>query len=700
PADYLAREEPLAVARHAVLAASLGPARRARVSVTPRAAGTFDVAVVAFDYLAELSIVCGLLAAHGLDIEEGHAHTLEPETEADDASSRAPGEPDRARRRRSAPRRARRIVDVFRVRPRDGHPPEGEALERELVPLLDQVAEGRSLEARESIHLRLVEAIEKSAPAPADDTLTIRFDNATDPHWTVLEVEGRDTPAFLYALTNALAMRGLYIHDVRIAGAGGLARDRFRIARAGGGRIEDAAEQQLLRTTIALIQQFTLLLPGTPDPARALRYFDQFMDRIRDLPDEALVPFANPEGLRDLARLLGSSAFLWEDVLRYRFAQLLPGLARWRTRPLRSRHALANDLRGRLADAPPEGRAVALREFRDEQALAVEVRRVLDPGLDLVGFSTALAELGDALVEELTRAVVDDLAAQHGRPRDPAGHEVPLAVLGLGKFGGREMGYASDLELLFAYGGEGRTERTGREAGLFFDEVVRRAQAWLEAPEGSLFHLDLRLRPHGGKGPLAVPLQALRDYYRPGGGASPFERQALVKLRFVAGDAALGEAVAKVRDDFVWSGEPWDREDALRLRQRQAHELVPPGRFNVKLSPGGLVDAEYAVQYLQIVHGREHPSLRTPSTLLALDRLLAAGRLSAVEHHQLQEGYLFWRRVADALRIVRGHADDLLLPDEGSDALGFLARRLGYPGGRAEAAALLDADVDRHRLQL
>ncbi|HEY6547284.1 MAG TPA: hypothetical protein VI589_05235, partial [Vicinamibacteria bacterium] len=401
-----------------------------------------------------------------------------------------------------------------------------------------------------------------------------------------------------------------------------------------------------------------------------------------------------------LAHLLGSSAFLWEDVLRHRFERLLPLVASWRARPPRPRAELAADLRLRLAAAPPEGRAEAVRDFRDEQALLVEVRRVLDPGFDLHAFSSALGDLGEALVEELARAVTQELAARHGSPQDAGGREIPLAVFGLGKFGGREMGYASDLELLFAYAGEGRAERSGLDAGHFFDQVVREAQAWLGAAEGSLFQLDLRLRPHGAKGPLASPLAALGDYYRPGGGAAPFERQALVKLRFVAGDSALADAVLKVRDDFVWSGEAWDREDALRLRERQARELVPPGRFNVKLSAGGLVDAEYTVQYLQVAHGRDQPGLRTPSTLAALDRLLAAGLLETGEHRELGEGYLFWRRVADALRIVRGHAADLLLPDEGSDALGFLARRLGYPGGRAEAAAAFDADVDRHRLRL
>jgi glutamate-ammonia-ligase adenylyltransferase len=267
-------------------------------------------------------------------------------------------------------------------------------------------------------------------------------------------------------------------------------------------------------------------------------------------------------------------------------------------------------------------------------------------------------------------------------------------VLALGKFGGSEMGYASDLELLLAYGGPGRTDRTGLENGGFYESLVREVVGFIAAPEEGLFRIDLRLRPYGGKGPLASPLQSLREYYRPGGEAAPFERQALIKLRPVAGDEDLGRAVERVRDEFVWSREPWDRETSLHLRDRQVRELVPAGRFNVKLSRGGLVDVEYTTQYLQIVHGRERPALRTPMTLEALARLEEAGLLSPAEHQMLGDGYRFWRRLADSLRMLRGHAGDLLLPEDGSDEAGFLARRLGYPGGRREAAAALRADVE------
>ena len=345
-----------------------------------------------------------------------------------------------------------------------------------------------------------------------------------------------------------------------------------------------------------------------------------------------------------------------------------------------------------------EERKQRLNAFKDEAMLLADMRRLLDPSFTLEAFSGSLADLTEAVVEEALVLARQDAQSAHGRPLRSDGSEAPFAAFGLGKFGGREMGYASDVELLFAYEGPGTTERTGADAGVFFEDLVRRFSDLIIAREDGFFHVDLRLRPHGRKGPLASPLALLRDYYRAGGDAHPFERQALVKLRYAAGDETLGREVERLRDAYVWSDEPFSLEEALHLRDRQVRELVPPGRFNVKLSPGGLVEVEYTAQYLQIEHGRDHPALRTPSTLVALAGLVRAGLLTAEEHRDLREGYLFWRVVSDGLRMVRGAAHDLLLPETGSVELRLLARRLGYPGADwGESAERLADDVQHHR---
>jgi glutamate-ammonia-ligase adenylyltransferase len=259
------------------------------------------------------------------------------------------------------------------------------------------------------------------------------------------------------------------------------------------------------------------------------------------------------------------------------------------------------------------------------------------------------------------------------------------------------MGYASDLELVFVYEPAGPLA-AAPDAGRLVEQAVQELTRFVVARQEGIFHIDLRLRPHGAKGPLASPLAALSEYYRPGGGAAPFERQALVKLRPVAGDTALGARAIVARDAFVWSGEPWDRADALHLRERQSRELVPAGRFHVKYSPGALVEVEYAAQYLQLEHGRERPELRTPSTLEALDRLGEAGLIGPGDREALRAAYLFWRGVVDALRMVRGNARDLLLPEADSDELRFLARRLGYGGTDwKQAGGAFLADLARHR---
>jgi glutamate-ammonia-ligase adenylyltransferase len=203
--------------------------------------------------------------------------------------------------------------------------------------------------------------------------------------------------------------------------------------------------------------------------------------------------------------------------------------------------------------------------------------------------------------------------------------------------------------------------------------------------------LDLRLRPYGEAGALACSLDGYAKYYSPNGGAEQFERLALVRLRPVAGDPMIGERMLALRDAFVYADRPLDFDNIRHLRRRQATELVPRGKTNAKYSAGGLVDIEYYVQAWQIGAGCRDRSVRVTNTLLATERLRAGGYLPELLVDELQSTYSFLRRLIDALRVVRGNAKDLTIPDERSRELAYLAHRLGV----AEPTLLLTAIRDR-----
>src|SRR5690242_16215137 len=171
----------------------------------------------------------------------------------------------------------------------------------------------------------------------------------------------------------------------------------------------------------------------------------------------------------------------------------------------------------------------------------------------------------------------------------------------------------------------------------------------------------------------------------------------MIKLRHAAGDAALGKQVEAHRDRYVYSGAPWDVTAALDVRRQQLKQLVERGTINVKLSPGGVVDIEYAIQYLQLIHGHRHTALRTPNAMQALSGLVETGIVSRLDGDHLRKAYLFIRMVIDGLRMVRGHAKDLVLPAPDSDEFIFLARRVGYTTDDWQAGARhLQADIEEH----
>ena len=198
----------------------------------------------------------------------------------------------------------------------------------------------------------------------------------------------------------------------------------------------------------------------------------------------------------------------------------------------------------------------------------------------------------------------------------------------------------------------------------------------LVAPQDGIFHVDLRMRPYGQAGAAAVRLDDFRNYYRADGPAWPYERQALVRLRPVAGDREFGDRVLSAASDCTYLAGSFDFVSMRAMRERQVRQLVRGGSINAKLSDGGLVDFEYAIQALQISFGRQYPTLRHSNTLRVLQEATRLKLISEKQCHELERTYVFLRELIDCLRMARGNAKDLTLPATGTRDWEQLSRRM------------------------
>lgn len=670
------------VARHAALAATLDGETLAAVEGEALPGGQWRVTIVANDYLGELTIICGLLFVHGWNIVDGHVFTYEPAAAGDAAGDRQ-----------------RKIVDVFTVQPvaRAAALPAAVQLAeyaRELQTLLALLQAGERRTARGQLARRVAAAVEPAAATAPLPPLEIEIDNTADPRYTVLRLGAPDTVGFLYEFTNALAMQRVHIARVEVQTSGARVQDTLYVTDAAGARITAPARQQELRAACTLVKHFTHLLPHSPDPAAALLHFHQFLGQLFARPNwpRELATLDRPPVLDALVRLLGVSDFLWEDFLRLQYDNLLPLVADEQAlAAARPRAELAAELAAGLQALPDSAaQRTALNAFKDREMFRIDMRYIQGRITEFGQFSGELGDVAEEVVAAALGICVAALAAVHGAPLLADGSACALAVCALGKCGGRELGFASDIELMFVYTGPGQTRgpRVLSNAD-YYERLVENFVALIAARRNGVFEVDLQLRPYGAAGRMAVSLESFATYFAPAGGAWDYERQALVKLRPVAGDAALGAQLLALRNEFVYTGVRFDAGAMRAMRERQLRHLVTAGTLNAKFSSGMLVDVEYLVQALQITHGAHAPALRVSNTRAALAALRAAGVLDAPAHSALLDAYNFARRLINALRMVRGNARDLTVPPADSDEFAFLARRLGYGSRQPELAAQL-----------
>jgi glutamate-ammonia-ligase adenylyltransferase len=423
------------------------------------------------------------------------------------------------------------------------------------------------------------------------------------------------------------------------------------------------------------------------DPDQALRHLGDLSAR-RGAASLWQLCAGSRTTLRLLVSILGASEYLARQLVdRPELLDLLVGFpAASGGANVAARRQELDERLAAVTAADPGDEELAWSALAESKNLGV-----LRVGIaDFAGTLEALAVCAEltAIAEATLGAAYDLVAARlterHGVPRHADGTPATMAVLGLGKLGGRELGYAADLDVVFVYSGDGESDGPRPLANVeYMTRLAQRLVTGLHArtPRGRLYEVDARLRPSGSKGLLVSSLSGWKRYHAEE--ARLWEKQALIKLRPVAGDRGLGAVVAAHARAHVW-GTPVAPEDVraiaaevAAMRDRIERELGHHG--DLKVGRGGIIDAEFAAQFVQLAYGHAHATLRTPSTALTLRAAAEARVADPGALLLLEDGYRFLRGLEHRLRVVHD-TPVTRLPDDARE-LEKLARRAGFPSG-------------------
>ncbi|MFC2149284.1 bifunctional [glutamate--ammonia ligase]-adenylyl-L-tyrosine phosphorylase/[glutamate--ammonia-ligase] adenylyltransferase [Candidatus Auribacterota bacterium] len=438
-----------------------------------------------------------------------------------------------------------------------------------------------------------------------------------------------------------------------------------------------------VRTFKRFLGDLVNCLKSSPDPDMALNNFERFVSSqgarsvFYKLLDE------NRNIIKLLISLGGNSQYL-SDILAARpdiLSQIvMPGAL--------DKDKTSGDMSGeitrRIGTLTDYNEKInELRRYKNGELVRVGVRDILC----LCPIKSILADLSniaDALLSHCYVIGREELEKKYGKPVVKAGKKrsaSEFAVFGMGKLGGREPGYSSDLDIIFVYSGDGETESDERKITNqeFYSKLAQKIIKELSetTSEGFLYKIDTRLRP-GGMSEVMVPsLEGYRNYY--GTRSMTWEKQALTKIRFICGDEALAGDFMDLISKYVY-GSPLtsgESKEIFDMRMKMEKERVKPGErdIHIKLGTGGIVDIEFIAQVLQLRHGNKDKGIRGSNTLEAMRSLKDKKFLSTGDFMLLNNGYVFMRMIENKLRIVSNHSVDTLPKDE--EKLRMLIKRLG-----------------------
>lgn len=430
----------------------------------------------------------------------------------------------------------------------------------------------------------------------------------------------------------------------------------------------------------------------SPSPDLALKHMERFISAIGARTTFYSLLAENSKVMELLAKLFGTSVFLSMAIIEHPEnldALLSPEL----NKPLKQKEEMLKELSIALGSAVDfEAQLDSIRRFRNSEILRVGVNDIFGE-IEPETVSRQITYLADACLIKAYEIAFLEQEKRFGAPVQDDGKDAKFAVIALGKTGGEELIYSSDIDIIFVYSRNGET--SGAKAisnHEFFAKLGQRIITILSVvtKEGFAFKVDTRLRPSGSLGPLVVSEEAFIKYQRET--AQMWEKQAMLKARFAAGDAGFGARILEDIQKYVYAKAPSseDMEELYRIRKRMEMEIAKEGfgRYNIKYGKGGLVDVEFTTQMLQLKFGRETPSVRKSNTVQAIDSLKDAEIILEYDHAVLKGAYRFYRQMENRLRIVQDRAEGEIVKD--SPELLILARRLGYEGSDAGKRLLED----------
>ncbi len=444
------------------------------------------------------------------------------------------------------------------------------------------------------------------------------------------------------------------------------------------------------------------IISSSIDAGRVQAYFNELRTRH---PFHYARATADMDRLSWLSSVFAASQFLSEEVLRnpgwiFDLSEMSRVFAR-QDFELRLQNFLDE-----LGAVRPT--AVELALFRRKQLLRIVARDQLGLGT-LAEITEELSNLADAILGRALSEVNFDLEARFGKPIQSSetgdGSPPDFIVLALGKLGGRELNYSSDIDLMFIYGANGETSGPQRITNKeFFNKLANQLTNLLSTytPAGQCYRIDLRLRPEGSHGEVCISLAAAQEYYARR--ARDWELQMLLKARVAAGSEQMG-------NDLLCSVEPLIYSTTLdfstietmsatreRISERVARKTRRRNDIDVKLTPGGIRDIEFLVQCLQRLHGSRESSLKARGTLSALARLHDNDLFSTTEFTRLTDAYLFLRKLEHVLQFESDRQTHTL--PAGSAELDLIARRVlrvkEEMAGEISSATRLLGELNHH----